>query len=297
MGRSSVKSRHALLAAAISICLTACGEVPTVNGSTKTAPEKPQRVVSLDYCADQYVLELLDREQILAVSPEATANFSFHKSRAVEIPQVRASAEDVLILNPDVVVLSYGGGPNAAAFFRSAGIQVVQMGWAGDIGGVKRVMRDIASALGEDAKAEAVLADMQARLDRVQADLAKTTAQSLLYATPGGITTGPGSLVHMIIDLAGYQNYVADPGWRSLPLEKLAYSQPDRVATSFFGARIENADLWSAARHPLISDRLSDKAAIKLDSAWSACGGWFLVNAVEALAAAHYREEDDPRVR
>ena len=79
------------------------------------------RIVSLDFCADQYVLKLADREQILAVSPDAVREFSYMRETAQGLPTVRSVAEDVLILKPDLVVRSYGGGPKAGDFFERAG--------------------------------------------------------------------------------------------------------------------------------------------------------------------------------
>ncbi|MCA8893462.1 MAG: ABC transporter substrate-binding protein, partial [Hyphomonas sp.] len=71
--------------------------------------------VSLDYCADQYVLKLADREQILAISPDGDKEFSYMHEAAEDVPTVRPVAEDVLVLKPDLVVRAYGGGPNAEA--------------------------------------------------------------------------------------------------------------------------------------------------------------------------------------
>ena len=74
------------------LLLAACGapDGALVRGETG----KPMRIVSLDYCADQYVLKLADREQILAISPDATGDFSYMREAARGVPTVRAAAED-----------------------------------------------------------------------------------------------------------------------------------------------------------------------------------------------------------
>jgi len=84
------------------------------------------RIVSLDYCADQYVLKLADPESVLAISPDAVKDFSYLQDAAKSVPTVRPIAEDVLSLKPDLVVRSYGGGPNATSFFAQAGVPVLQ---------------------------------------------------------------------------------------------------------------------------------------------------------------------------
>jgi len=113
----------------------------------------------------------------------------------------------------------------------------------------------------------------------------KKGGPTLLYATPGGVTTGPGSLIHELIELAGYRNFQTEPGWQPLPLERLAYEKPDRVAVAWFGRRDYNPDQWSAARHPLMRTA-SEHPIIGLEGAWTACGGWFVLDAAEAMARA-----------
>lgn len=291
------------------------------------------RIVSLDYCADQYVLKLVGRDRILALSPDASRDFSYMRAAAKGMPKVAPRAEDVLVLKPDLVVRSYGGGADAGAFFARAGVPVLQLGYAEDLAGVRRVLLETAAGLGEDARGEQVARDMDKRV----AALASATADpfvpspsplpggvaqdnlqpkaeveararhrsrmrpstslgnaanidigirpTLLYATPGGVTSGPGSLIHELIEVAGYTNFQSDAGWQPLPLERLAYEQPDRVAMAWFGKRNYNPDQWSAARHPLMRGA-STQPPIGLEGAWTACGGWFVLDAAEAMARA-----------
>ena len=70
---------------------------------------EPIRVVSLDYCADQFLLKLADPEQILALSPDAGAGFSYLREEAQGSPTVRPRAEDLIALSPDLAIRSYGG--------------------------------------------------------------------------------------------------------------------------------------------------------------------------------------------
>ena len=242
---------------------------------------KPTRIVSLDFCADQYVLKLVDRENILAVSPDATRQFSYMREEAKGMPVARATAEDVLILKPDLVVRSYGGGPNAEAFFARAGVTVLNLGWTNTLDDVKSVIQKIADQLHESERGKAIVAEMDRRLAALQNNPDNKTA---LYMTPAGATTGPGSLVDEALSTAGLENFQQEPGWRSLPLERLAYEQPDLVAAAFFNSHTNHKDAWSAMRHPVARNQMRDRPIVALDGAWTACGGWFLMDAIEALA-------------
>lgn len=248
--------------------------------------DRPMRIVSLDYCADQYVLKLADREQILAVSPGARKGFSYMRDAAAGVPTVRPIAEDVLILKPDLVVRSYGGGPNAAAFFERAGIPVLQVGFASSIdgeemGAIPYLVEHMADGLGQRQRGQALVDEFRSRLATIQANAGSSNA---LYMTPSGVTTGPGSLVHEMLEAAGLNNFETEPGWRPLPLERLVYAKPDRVAAAFYGAQNNHPHAWSASNHPIAKDLLNQPDTIPLEGAWTACGGWFILDAVEALA-------------
>ncbi len=252
-------------------------------------PERAMRIVSLDLCADQYVLKLVDRARILGVSPDAAKPFSYMRGAAQGIATVRPLAENVLIRKPDLVVRSYGGGPNAAALFERAGVPVLEVGWAGDMQAVRRVTREVAEGLGERQRGEQVIADMDARLAAI-ARSEKT--QTGLYMTPYGVTTGPGSLVHEMLVAAGLNNFQTEPGWRQIPLERLAYEQPDMIAAAVFGDGSADTARWSAMRHPVARAQMQDLPVVALEGAWTSCGGWFLVDAIEALAGAGGSNDD-----
>ncbi len=273
--------RFTLLAAAVAH-LAGCSAPAAVDARAARPASRPMRIISLDFCADQYVLKLVDRDRILAVSPDADADFSYMRDSAAGLRKVRPVAEDALILAPDLVVRSYGGGPKAAAFFEQAGVPVLNLGWAADIEAVKDVILEMAEGLGEPARGHAVVAEMNERLAAVKT---KPSNQSALYMTPAGATTGPGSLVHEMLRAAGLENFQAAPGWRSIPLERLAYEQPDIIAAAFFDARTNNRHAWSAMRHPIARAQLTARPTVSLHGAWTACSGWYLMDAVEALAA------------
>src|SRR3954462_9437652 len=67
----------------------------------------PHRIVSAFLCTDEYVLRLVSRNRIAAVSYLAADTHpvvSTIVKQAKGIPVVRASAEQVLALQPDLVV-------------------------------------------------------------------------------------------------------------------------------------------------------------------------------------------------
>jgi iron complex transport system substrate-binding protein len=244
--------------------------------------ERPSRIVSLDYCADQFVLKLADRTDIVALSPDATRGFSFLRQEAVGVATVRPSAEDILALNPDLIVRSYGGGPSAQAFFERAGIKVHQIGWGNDFAAVRTNVQEAAAALGQVKKGANVIADFDKRLSAIP----KANGISALYLTPGGIASGSGSMVDLMMRQAGLTNFQKEAGWHPLPLERLVMEKPGLVAQTSFGEASSFQDYWSSARHKVISDTLKSAPVVRLDGATTACAGWFVMDGVETLAKA-----------
>ena len=269
-------SSRVLCAAATAVL---CGLCPGAFAVDQGA--RAQRIVSLDYCADQFVLELAERGHIAALSMDAQEPFSYLRDRAVGLAQVRPLAEEVLSLRPDLVVTSYGGDAALDRLLARANVPVLRVGWIEDLAGVRENLRAMGKGLGNESRAGELLEDFDRRLQAL-AENRPAARRSALYVTPGGVTGGSGTLVHELLLAAGLDNFSARHGWQPLPLERLAYEQPDLLVTASF---LEDEHPWSAARHPLLKRQLSGLPAVTLPGAWTACGGWFLIDAVEAMAA------------
>jgi iron complex transport system substrate-binding protein len=271
------EARYAVLVAA-ALLLAGCTDAPPPPAPAAN----PTRVVSLDYCADQFVLKFADRAAIAALSPDATRSFSYMRAEAEGMPSVRPSAEEVLALQPGLVVHSYGGGPALEAALERAGVRVRQIGWGDGFDAIRMNMTAAATALGHPERGAAAIAAFDARLGAV----APARGVSALYVTSGGVTSGPDGMIGALFDAAGLTNMQTRPGWNPIPVERLAREQPQVVATAFFDGAVRGQDFWSAARHPVVTQAINSRPQARLDAATVSCGGWFAADAVEALAAA-----------
>ncbi len=130
------------------------------------AQTAPRRVMSLDSCADQYVLALAPREAIIGVSPRADAPDSFLRAKAAGLPQRRTTMEAVLGARPEVVVRQWGGDARLTAAIARRGVRTVGLGDATDFDGVRVNVRRVAQALDRQPEGEALLARMDADLAR-----------------------------------------------------------------------------------------------------------------------------------
>lgn len=248
-----------------------------VAGFAEAEPARPS-VVSLDYCADQFVLALADRGQILAVSKDAERQFSHLREKAKGLPKVRAAAEDVIALQPDIVVRSFGGDARALDFYQRFGIRTVQLGYAEDVQGTEGVLRAVAAELGQSDRAEALIAAMPGA--------APQTGRAALYVTPGGVSAGKGTMIESIMARAGLSNANPREGWTDLPLEQLVQAPPSLMLTAFFGFDDDSTDRWSVSRHPVMQRMMAGAQVIEMDESRVSCPAWLVADEAQAIARA-----------
>ncbi|HEY1448526.1 MAG TPA: ABC transporter substrate-binding protein, partial [Caulobacteraceae bacterium] len=83
------------------------------------------RVLSLDQCADQYVLALSPRADIVGLSKRALNADSYLRSAARGLPERRATVESVLASRPEVVVRYWGGEARLTSELERRGVRVL----------------------------------------------------------------------------------------------------------------------------------------------------------------------------
>ncbi len=179
------------------------------------------RVVSLNLCTDQ-MLVLLAPEKIVALSPLARdPSLSFVAPQAAHLPIVRASAEAVLRLRPDLVLAAPYGAQPTLALLQQEGVPVLRIALPHDFAGIREMTRLLAATLGVPRRGEVLLAAMDARLDTLRHPDHEIRA---LAWEPRGLTAGPGTLMDAVLRAAGLNN--ASDGSR-VSLETLLRHPPD----------------------------------------------------------------------
>lgn len=248
------------------------------------ASAEPRRIVSLDYCADQFVLALADRDQIAALSRGSLRDDSYFRDRAYGIRQVRGALEDVLALHPDLVVRNWGGPWDADEVYARFGIPVLQVGDTPDFVTARADVLDAAQTIGHLERGAAIARDLDARLARLPS--AGAMRPPVLYLSAGGAVAGPGAMMDAVITAAGGRNIRTEAGWTVLPLERLVETPPALVALGFFGAGREQVNAWSPSHHPAVRRALNRARTVRLAPATISCEAWYAIDAAEQIAAA-----------
>ncbi|MGE0053779.1 MAG: ABC transporter substrate-binding protein [Hyphomicrobium sp.] len=254
--------------------------------SGKALAEAPQRIVSLNLCTDQLLVDLVDRERIAAVSFLATdRTLSANASKLRGLKQVKGTAEEVLALKPDLVIAGeYTTGPTVDLLKR-LGVNVLVVPLAADFAGMKETLRTIAAATGEPARGEKLIEEFDNRL---------LEARSLVPARPTAIAyqvnslaSGSGTLLDAALEAAGFRNIARDiklgPAGR-LPLEELVAAPPDLIVLANAPNDFKTV-LADNLRHPAFAQLLNKRPHVHLPMPLWMCATPRIADAVDLLAA------------
>jgi iron complex transport system substrate-binding protein len=204
-------------------------------------------IVSLNPCADAILAEVTAPGQLLAVS-----HYS-HERSATSMPlewarSYRATGgtvEEVLALDPDVVVTSSYLDPATANAFRRLGMRVETLGIASSVTESEAQVRQLAAVAGQPERGEALVS----RIDRaVTAAHRRGTPVSALVWQEGGLVAGGRTLVAELLANSGFSSQAAARGLGQgayLPLEQVLADPPQLV----IAAGEERMEHHPALRH------------------------------------------------
>jgi iron complex transport system substrate-binding protein len=251
------------------------------------AADKPQRIVSLNLCTDQLLLELVGRERIASVSFLATnPEFSAVADKAKGLPVNRGLAEEIVALRPDLVLAHRYAGRQAVGMFQRLGIRVVEIDLPEDIAAVKAQIATVAESVGEAARGQAMIADLDRRLAALPPS-SNPRPIAAIYE-PSGYAFGANSLADAILRAAGFDNLASRAGiggYARLGLETLLVSPPDVLVVDDTAA-----DRRSMAQefldHPALRQRFAGERRVVVPRRLWICGGSSVAEAASLLARA-----------
>lgn len=281
----------------LNVCLAAAAAalgifLAPAAAHAQAAPH-PTRIVSLDLCADQLLIELVARERIAAVTfLAADPAVSAIPARARGIPITHGAAEDVLRYDPDLILAGQFGVSATVDLLRRLKRNVVIVPLPSDLDGVRAAVRTVAAAVGEEPKGEAMIASFDRRLARLAPPVNTVRPTAIVYQV-GGSVSGPGSLAEAALAAAGFRNKAAEYRLTrngQVPLELLVAAPPDLLVLSSAVDEYRTA-LADNLRHPVLRRLRQSHASLELPWQLWLCGTPNIADAVERLAAARGKLE------
>lgn len=245
------------------------------------AEEAPQRVVSMNLCTDLFAMALAAPGQLVSVSAIASDPLSSPMAEeAARYPANHGSAEEIFLLQPDLVVAGVWSDPAAVSLLRRLGIRVEQFELEDELSDIAPQLARMGALLGREAEAQTLIRQFES-------DLATLTAppgpERAVFYYPNGYTLGPGSLADDVVTTAGYRNIIGEMNRSAsgqLALELLVLAAPDLVVTSqpYRGA----SQAEEILRHPALRSLIAAGQTYQSGPEW-ACGTPAVLSALRAL--------------
>ena len=210
-------------------------EVTDMTGRTVALDAPAKRVVAIT-AANVEVLYALGAGDTLVGRGE----YCNYPEEALNAPAVKSGAElnveEVLALQPDLVIMdTMAQTTEQVAALENAGLKVIITKEDG-IAGVYEAIALIGKAVGKDAEADKLVADMKAAFDEIAAKAENTGKTVYFEISPlqwGLWTAGKDTFMDEIANLCGLTNVFADvDGWASVSEEQVLQRNPDYIVTT-----------------------------------------------------------------
>jgi len=226
----------------------------------------PRHIVSLNLCADQFLIRLADPGQIVGLTRLShMPNMSPIAAEAARFPVVGSSAEALLAAQPDLILTGWPGQADPAV---RAGLntQILIIPPANSYADIVGQVRLVANAVGHPDRGEALIHRMDAALAAIpKAGRGRTAADYQRH----GYLSGTGTLMDDMMRRVGLRNLTTElglPALAHLSLEQFVAHRPDFLITGTGKAR----DLGSAmVNHPAIAG----VPRLRLPGSLADCGG------------------------
>ena len=208
---------------------------------TTAHADTPKRIVSVGGALTETVYALGAGEYL--VGSDTT---SYYPAAAAASPKVgyqrTLSAEGILSLNPDLVILSGESGPPAVlAQLKSAGVNMLTLGAGRSVEDVKRNIETLSEALDKEQQGNKLIAELTAASSKLEQALSQQNSPKrimfiLQHSGGAPLVAGMGTAASSIIELSGSKNAVTEyEGYKPLSPESATAMAPDIILVTTQG--------------------------------------------------------------
>jgi len=192
------------------------------------AASPPQKIMSLKICTDELLLDLVPASRIASVTflSREKAGLKYWP-QAAHIPINYGSAEEILSTRPDLILTDPFMAPSLRPLLAKSGAMILEVPPAENFEQIRAVTRLVAKAVGEEARGEALIANMESDLRALAAHRPKKMLTVAEWGT-GGLVSGTGGLFDVMLTAAGARN-VERGAFGYYDIEALIAANPDAL--------------------------------------------------------------------
>ena len=257
--------------------------------SMVSAGPKPTRIVSINLCTDQLLLQLVEHNRIASVTYLAAApTISYSANRAIGLVKNYGLAEEVIELRPDLILAGAFTSRPTTSLLKKLGYRVIEFEMAGSFETLRQNIIKAGEVLHEEKKAGRLVTQFDRTLGKLTPNGRLVSA---IILQPNAAGVGNVSLLDDIFRAASLTSIslgqgILGIGW--LTLDQVIWAQPELI--------ISDVDpSWPslghfAMRHPPYRAILDKQGRVPLRvtlpaNLWN-CGGPQVAKAVSILAKA-----------
>ena len=279
-------------------CFALCAGALSAPGVSKAGPSRseprgssPQRIVSINLCTDELLLDLVGPERVAAVTKFCgDPKVSTVAARAGGIQKITADIEHVRDRDPDLILGGRFNGRETFRFFRKTGVPVLLFDVPKSFEDIYRDIRRLAEAVGEPEKGDAIIKSMQAELAELNGvshrfrEMVTDPVRAIFFQS-GGYVPGAETFENAIMEAAGLSNVALELGIRGygrMGLEELIKARPDVIIFSS-EQRDSKTVRGEVLDHPAIKKALPRATMVTIPTLYLNCGSPASVEAVRIL--------------
>jgi len=198
----------------------------------------PQRIFSATLATDSILLALADPGRVVGVTRYAAdpAYSAVADKVAPHMAQIdQLNPETVLAARPDIVLVAFFSSQDAVRQLRSLGLKVFTFTEFNSLLDVIENIELMGRITGCDGAASEIIERTYAAYGRLAAKIASAKRPTVLSWGSWGSTSGMGTTLHDVIQMAGGINIAAEygiAGWKEIDVEAIIAMNPDVIVTS-----------------------------------------------------------------
>ncbi|MDM8565684.1 ABC transporter substrate-binding protein [Candidatus Halobeggiatoa sp. HSG11] len=184
------------------------------SGNTVTIATQPQRIVSLTLATDEILLAICPPKRIAAISTMATdSNYSNITIQAKKIPnKTTTNIEYILNFKPDLVFIASYSQAEMVELLQKTDTSIFRFSNFNNIADIKKNIKTIGFAIGEDRNAATIVAQMEADIEAIQNSIPNKKSPRIMSYSLGNYTAGRNTTFDDMAKLVGAINIVAEQG-------------------------------------------------------------------------------------
>jgi len=192
---------------------------------------KPQHIASLNLCVDALLLKLVEPERIASLTYlSANSQFSPFSEEAKNFTINHGLAEDLVPLNPDLILAGDFGATDAKALLRQLGFRVETLSLPQTLEEIVAHIRRLGELTGSQLSAESMASNLEKQIARLDAQKQDQELIPAFWYSSNSVVVGDHTLENELMTRAGFYNLALDQhinGFAQLDLEDLILAKPE----------------------------------------------------------------------